>query len=245
MSKCSLNLLLIIILSSHTPKVMLCQSLKPFPVNEKFEYEARYGFIRLGSMVLEISDIATIDSKNCYAISCYLNSSPDLNFIFSLNDTIKVFTTIEGLLPVQYEKSVHEGQYQNYQKLTFNQDSLFVTLNDSQRIRISESSRDLVSFWYYLRRIPLIEKDTVKLMIFEARQSHKIECIVGKEETVKTPLGKFLAIRVTPRTAGKGVFGSSGSMDIWYTNDDHRLPVQIKTRMKFGTVVFKLQGAKY
>ncbi|MGB9720610.1 MAG: DUF3108 domain-containing protein [bacterium] len=240
-----MNLFLIIFLVSRSSNLLFGQSLRPFPSPEKLEYQARYGFITLGKMILSISDTTMIDNKKCYAISSCLNSNPDLNFIFSLNDTVNVLTTVAELLPVEYDKRVHEGKYQNHQRLTFNQDSLFVIADDSLKVAITEPSRDLLSFWYYLRRIPLIENDTVRLMIFEARQPHKIECIIGRTETVKTPLGTFSAIRVTPKTAGRGVFGSSGSMDIWYSNDDNRLPVQIKTKLRFGTVIFKLQGVRY
>ncbi len=212
---------------------------------ERLEYEAKFGFINLGNMVLEISDTMALGDKEYYLISSRLNSNPDLNFIFSLNDTIEVITTIEDLLPLRYEKRLHEGKYVKYEKMEFFQESLFVTINDSLSIENTEPTRDLLSFWYYLRRVPLTENDTLLLAIFEAKQQHRIECLVGKKEVIKTPLGKFATIKVTPQTKGKGVFGASGSMDIWYSNDENRYPVQIKTKLKFGTVVFKLKGVSY
>jgi len=221
------------------------ENLKIFPVGEKLEYEGKFGFINLGNMVLEIVDTATIAEGTYYVIVSCLNSNPDLNYLFSLNDTIKVYTMINSLTPVFYEKKIHEGKYSNYQRLKFNQDSFYVILNDSSKINLTQPVMDLLSFWYYLRRIPLIENDTIVLYIFEARQQHRIECIVGKKEIIKTPLGKFSTIRVTPKTPGKGVFGAGGSMDIWYTLDENRFPVQIKTKLKFGTVLFKLKGVSY
>lgn len=196
-------------------------------------------------MELEIIDTNTIDRRLYYTISSHLNSNPDLNVIFSLNDTIKVFTTVNELLPLSYEKRVHEGKYINYHKLLFEHDSLFVKVNDTLKVPITEPSRDMLSFWYYLRRITLIEGDTIKITLFEGKEQHTIECVVGKKEIVKTPLGKFSAIRITPRTRGKGIFGASGSMDIWYSDDNNRFPVQIKTRLKFGTVTFKLTEVGY
>ncbi len=217
-------------------------NLKLFPIGEKLEYEAKFGFINLGNMVLKIVDTTTINGKQCYFVSSHLNSSSDLNFLFTLNDTINVTTTINDLVPLFYEKRIHEGKYSIYQKLFFNQDSLYVTINDSAKIKISQPVMDLLSFWYYLRRIPLVENDTIVVYIFEARQQHRIECRVGKKETIKTPLGKFSTIRVTPKAPNKGVFGAGGAMDIWYTDDEKRFPVQIKTKLKFGTVLFKLKG---
>ncbi|MEO0128809.1 MAG: DUF3108 domain-containing protein [candidate division WOR-3 bacterium] len=217
------------------------KNLKFFPIGEKLEYEARFGLINLGNMALQIIDTTTVNGKQCYLISSHLNSSSALNYLFILNDTINVTTTINDLMPVFYEKRIHEGKYTNYQKVNFNQDSLYVIINDSSRIKISQPVMDLLSFWYYLRCVPLIENDTIVLYIFEAKQQHRIDCVVGKKEIIKTPLGKFSTIRVTPKTSNKGVFGAGGSMDIWYTNDENRFPVQIKTKLKFGTVLFKLK----
>ncbi len=237
--------MLILILTTHLINFLICQPVNLFSPGERLQYDAKFGFINLGSMVLEIVDTVTIDRSLCYTISSRLNSNPALNFIFSLNDTISVFTTVNELLPVSYEKRTHEGKYTEYQKLHFFHDSLFVRVNDSVKMAITEPVRDLLSFWYCLRRMSLIEDDTIKLAIFDGKQQHTIECIVGKIEVVKTPLGKFSAIRVTPKTKGKGVFGSGGSMDIWYTDDNNRFPVQIRTKLKFGTVTFKIAGVNH
>ncbi len=237
-----LEIILFLFLLTIVPNLLHSENLKIFSIGEKLVYEGKFGFINLGNMVLKIVDTATVAGSACYLITSCLNSNPDLNYLFSLNDTIKVYTMINNLMPVFYEKKIHEGKYSNYQRLTFNQDSLYIILNDSLKIKITQPVMDLLSFWYYLRRIPLIENDTIVLYIFEARQQHRIECIVGKKEIIKTPLGKFSTIRVTPKTSGKGVFGAGGSMDIWYTLDDNRFPIQIKTKLKFGTVLFKLKG---
>ncbi len=214
-------------------------------VYERLEYEARFGFMNLGSMVLEVLDTVVCNGKKCYIISSRLNSNPDLSFIFSLNDSIEVVTTIDEFLPLRYEKRLHEGKYARYEKLMFIQDSLKVVLNDSLIIKTTEPTRDLLSFWYYLRQIPLIENDTFFMAIFETRQQHKIECVVGKREVIKTPLGRFNTIRVTPQAKGKGLFGTGGAMDIWYSDDHNRYPVLIKTKLKFGTVIFRLTGVSH
>jgi hypothetical protein len=218
---------------------------RPLLPGERLEYEARFGMIRLGRMVIEIVDTITMEGVLCYRISSRINSNPDLHFLFSLNDTVNVITSVNELLPLVYEKRIHEGKYSNYYKYNFSQESLFVIVNDSTKVKIKNPVMDLLSFWYYLRKLRLIEHDTIHLILFESMKEHRVDCLIGKKEVVKTPMGRFLAIRVTPKTQGKGVFGPTGSMDIWYSDDENRLPVQIITKLKFGTVVFKLMGVKY
>jgi hypothetical protein len=49
---------------------------------------------------------------------------------------------------------------------------------------------------------------------------------------------------VEPGTKDKGLFGPQGKMEIWYSDDEMSYPVQIKTRMKFGSITFKLMGVR-
>jgi hypothetical protein len=213
-----------------------------FTVGERLEYAAKFGFLNLGTMVLEVTDTATIADRPCYRITSLLNSNPDLGFLFALNDTIEVSTTADMLLPVIYDKRVHEGKYAKRTTLRFDQDSLYVHYSDTLRYAIPPGTRDLLSFWYYLRRIPLVVGDTLDLIIHETKENHTIKCHVRRKDTLKTTLGKMLTVLVVPQTKGKGVFGTTGSMEIWYSDDEKRYPVQIKTRMKFGTATFKLKG---
>lgn len=218
--------------------------LSAFPIGEQLEYTAKFGFLNIGKMTLEITDTITCQNRKCYRLCSQLNSNKSLGFLFSLNDTIEVYATQDSLLPLFYEERINEGNYQNYSKLFFNQDSLFVVYNDTLRLEILENTRDLLSFWYYLRTIPLLEGDTINLNIHKSKENHKIGCLVGQKEVIKTGLGKFTAIRVVPKTEGKGIFGKKGGMEIWYTDDEKKYPVQIKTRMKFGSIIFKLKGVK-
>jgi len=212
-----------------------------FTVGEKLNYVARFSFITLGSMTLEIKDTLSYDSTACYHFRSVINSSPGLSFLFSLNDTIDVYAETTGLLPLFYEEKLNESKYHHRSKLVFNHDSLFVVYDDSLIFEIAAQTRDLLSFWYYLRTIPLKIGDTIVVRIHKSMENHEILCPVVKKETIKTPGGEFNTILVSPQTTGKGVFGSKGSMDIWYSDDEKRYPVQIRAKMKIGSILFKLK----
>lgn len=214
-------------------------------VGERIEYKAQYGFLELGSMVLEVLDTINYAGKKCYVLSSRLNSNPELGFIFSLNDTIEVWTTIDSFLPVVYKKGVHEGKYTNLTRLEFDHRKLLVYEGGSLKDTLLYPARDLLSYWYYLRTIPLIEGDTSNVIIYEGEDNNDVQCIIDKKINLKTKLGNFLATKLKLRTKAKGVLGSSGSMEIWYSTDSNRLPLQIKTHLKFGTVIFKIVGVSY
>lgn len=215
-----------------------------FPLGERLEFTAKYGLLNIGTMVLEVADTATVQGRPCFRIVSVISSRPSLKFLFSLNDTIEVSTTQQYLLPLVYEEMLHEGKYRRHSMLIFNPDSQFVVYDDTHRLDLPRYCRDLLSFWYYLRTVPLVEGDTLLTNVHRSEQSYEVYCHVGKTEKVKTPYGEFPAVRVSPQTAGQGIFAKKGNMEIWYSDDDNRYPVQIKTRFNFGSITFKLKNVK-
>ena len=215
-----------------------------FSLGEKLEYDAKFSFLNLGSMTLEVVDTLTYEGTNCYLISSVLNSSRSLRFLFSIDDTIEVYTSTEGLIPRLYRERINEGGYQRKSIVRFDTGARTVSYDDSLAMEIAEDTRDILSFWYYLRVIPLGVGDTVWLSVHSALENHDIMCEVTGYETVKTNAGEFNTIVVKPQTEGKGIFGAKGGMEIWYSEVE-RLPVQIKASMKFGSVLFKLREVNY
>jgi hypothetical protein len=64
--------------------------------------------------------------------------------------------------------------------------------------------------------------------------------VEGREE-IKTPLGTFKTLRAQP-TADAGVVKNRGNIWIWYTDDERHLPVQMRARLFWGTITFRLTG---
>ena len=215
-----------------------------FSLGERLDYDAKFSFLNLGTMILEVKDTITYEGAHCYRISSVLNSTRALRFLFSIDDTIEVYTSSDLLVPLLYQERINESGYRRECNLYFDHELQKVSYDDSLVFSIAPNTRDLLSFWYYLRQIPLLTGDTIILSIHNARENHDIHCVVRGKEDVKTEAGTFNTIVVEPRTEGKGIFGAGGGMIIWYSEAD-RLPVQIKASMKFGSVLFKLREAVY
>jgi len=211
-----------------------------FAPGERLEYVASFSFLNLGSMTLEIYDTLTYQDQPCYHLSSLLNSSPGFAFLFTLNDTVDVYSTTGDLLPLYYAEKKHESNYHSSSRIQFNHDSLTARYDDTLTLDIFKRSRDVLSFWYFLRTIPLSVGDSFEINIHASRKNHTIPCAVTRQEIIKTPLGEFNTVLVHPEVT-EGIFGSGGGMDIWYSVDIHRYPVQIKANMKIGSVLFKLK----
>jgi hypothetical protein len=218
--------------------LLVCLSFSP---GERLEYVGKFSFINLGSMTLQVIDTVVHDDQLCYHFSSILNSNPGLRFLFSLNDTIDVLSRADSLLPLLYEERKHEGSYEIHSQMVFDHNGLTVTYDDTLQCDLEASSRDLVSFWYYLRTVPLYVGETVFVNIHASKDNYVIPCYVEKEELIHTACGEFNTVLVRPQTEEKGIFGSGGGMDIWYDLDEPHYPVQIKAKTKSGSVLFKIK----
>jgi hypothetical protein len=215
-----------------------------FSIGEKLEYDAKYSFLTLGEMILEVRDTLTYEDADCYLISSVLNSASAFRFLFSIDDTIEVYTGVDDLLPYLYQERINESGYQRVSNWYFDHTTLTVTYDDSLEFSIAPDTRDMLSLWYYLRRVPLNIGDTLVFDLHNAQQNYQIFCsVLGWQET-KTKAGQFNTTLVNIQTEGEGVFGAKGGMEIWYSEAE-RLPVQIKASMKFGSVLFKLREVSH
>jgi hypothetical protein len=64
-----------------------------------------------------------------------------------------------------------------------------------------------------------------------------------EREQVKTPAGTFNTIRYEVNVLNNVIYSRQGRVFVWLTDDDRRLPVQIRLRMNFplGTVTLELE----
>jgi hypothetical protein len=51
-----------------------------------------------------------------------------------------------------------------------------------------------------------------------------------RRETVTVPAGTFAATVVRPTIRTTGLFSENGEAQVWFSDDAHRVPVQVKTR---------------
>ena len=67
-----------------------------------------------------------------------------------------------------------------------------------------------------------------------------VEVKVESRERVKSPLGQFDTIRVKAEPVSGSMKGK-GVLWVWFSDDGRRIPVQMKSKLGFATLLFQLQ----
>ena len=98
---------------------------------------------------------------------------------------------------------------------------------------------DVLSGIFYVASLPLVQGVTYTFPLNDGGKTVDVQARAETREVVKTPAGEFQTIRVSPEAAS-GVVKERGRIWIWYSNDARRIPVQMRARMFWGTLTFRL-----
>jgi hypothetical protein len=64
-----------------------------------------------------------------------------------------------------------------------------------------------------------------------------------RKETVTVPAGRYSTVVVAPSIRTKGMFAEGGEAQVWFSDDERRMPVQVKSKFGGFTVTLALQSA--
>ncbi|MBX7172565.1 MAG: DUF3108 domain-containing protein [Pyrinomonadaceae bacterium] len=107
---------------------------------------------------------------------------------------------------------------------------------------IEDETHDLISGIYILRSMPLAVGNSFALNISDSGLVYKVPVNITKKEMQNTIFGKVMCFRIEPQVFGKGrMIESDGSMIIWITDDNRRLPVRANLNTSIGKVDVKLK----
>ncbi len=212
----------------------------PFKVGEKLVYNAKFNIIPSGTAFLEVLSRDSINGNGVYHARFTAKTNLTFDPIFKIRDQIDIWMDEQTLYTHQLIKTIREGKYRKKISTTiYYQDSLAVINSDS--IKIHDVVRDPYSLFYYLRSIPLEIGEVLEFKSFENKNTTQFKLSVTGTETISTKAGTFSCIIVRPYRKGKTLLKNKGDMQIWFSNDEKRLPVQIQIKMKFGSMLLKLK----
>jgi hypothetical protein len=114
-------------------------------------------------------------------------------------------------------------------------------------IAIPNCVHDVVAGLLRLRRTKVEVGQSVQLPLSDGRKSAAVKIEAQERERVTTPAGAFSTVRYEVNVLNGVVYSRAGRVFVWLTDDERRLPVQIRLRMNFplGTVTLELEKEEH
>jgi hypothetical protein len=173
-----------------------------------------------------------------------------INLIFHVGDRFQSNFDREKGCTYEFDKQTVEGRRQlnSTLKLDYGQgksilDEKNLVTGQTKHVEagVPGCLTDLLTGVFYASSQPMALGHTFAIPVVDAMHPVLVTMKVEGREEIKTPLGSFKTLRVQP-TADAGVVKNRGNIWIWYTDDERHLPVQMRARLFWGTITFRLTG---
>ncbi|HLY41024.1 MAG TPA: DUF3108 domain-containing protein [Terracidiphilus sp.] len=216
-----------------------------FPQKQTLTYSVDWRVFSAGTAVLHFE--AAGDKEH---IAATADTAGAINLLFHVSDRFQSTIDRTKGCTDEFDKQTIEGRRQVNAtlKMDYTQnksvlDEKNVVKNVSKHVEsaVPGCMTDLLTGVYYVASQPLEVGHNFVIPLVDAMHNVPVTIKVEGREEVKTPLGTFKTIRVQP-TAAAGVVKNRGNIWIWYTDDDRHLPVQMRARLFWGTITFRLTG---
>lgn len=213
-------------------------------IPEKLVYELSWTGIPVGTASQEITE-----SGNMRRIVSLARSNDWLSTFFPVEDRIessydRTLAPFPGLAR-HYRLRTREGSRLRDREILFEQERKIAHYRDNLKGRkadvpIPADTIDVYGSFYYIRYLPLEVGKSSRINILDSKKQRRVEVRVLRKERIKTVLGEVYTIVIQPMVASEGVFEGKGTVHIWLTDDDRRIPVRARTRVAVGSVTANL-----
>ncbi len=216
-----------------------------FPEKQTLTYAVDWRVFPAGTAVLHFEA-----NGNSERITANADTIGAINLLFHVGDKFQSTFDRDKGCTNEFDKQTVEGRRQvnSTMRLDYEQgksilDEKNLVTGKAKHIEaaVPGCMTDLLTGIYYASSQPMEVGKTFVIPVVDAMHIVPVAMKVEGREEIKTPLGTFKTVRVQP-TADAGVVKNRGNIWIWYTDDERHLPVQMRARLFWGTITFRLTG---
>jgi hypothetical protein len=216
-----------------------------FPQKQTLTYEVDWRVFPAGTAVLRFEALGDRER-----LSATADTIGAINLLFHVDDHFQSTFDREKGCTYEFSKQTVEGRRQvnstlklDYQKglSILDEKNLVTGQTKHAESGIPGCLTDLLTGVFYASSQPMELGHTFVIPVVDAMRNVPVTMKIEAREQVKTPLGTFNTLRAQPM-ADAGVVKNRGAIWIWYTDDERHLPVQMRARLFWGTITFRLTG---
>jgi Protein of unknown function (DUF3108) len=224
--------------------------LPPFPRGETLTYDVEWSIFTAGNVVATLVDPGhgAMPSE----ITTTARSQGFASLLFRVQDTFDSFFDPQTLCSSRITKKINENSKHREIDIVFDakrglalrdQRDLNTPNAPAKRVenKIPACVEDIVTAFYYLRRHDLHVGQDIHMNLNDGGESQEITVEVQAREPIPTALGNRMAFRLEPKIFGT-LYKKKGSLLVWLSDDDQRLPLRLKMKISVGTFTSNLKS---
>jgi len=224
-----------------------------FKDGEWFRFRISYsGWWKAGEATLSV-DNETLKGKPVYHVKGKGVTTGMTKLFFGVEDYYETYIDKQTTLPYRFIRKIDEGGHTKDKIIDFDQQARVATVNDKKHNEIKTfqtepNIHDMVSSFYHLRNAidanTLKEGDETVINMFFDQENFKFKLKFLGREVVKTKFGKVKALVFRPYVQAGRVFKEKESLTVWISDDQNKIPLQIKADLAVGSLKADIDAYK-
>jgi hypothetical protein len=213
----------------------------PYAAGERLAYDVKFGSIDVGDAVMEVLGLENVRGRQALHIRFNVKGG---TFLYKVNDRYESWIDTVNLISLRHWQQIDEGSYERERKYEIMPEIGVYKENEKPNQPTVAEPLDDGSFFFFLRTIPLEVGKTYSFDRYFKPDRNPVTVTVVRRERIKVPAGTFEAIVLHPTIKAKGVFGEGGQAEIWLADDSSRIMLQMKSKLKIGSLNLYLKNIR-
>jgi len=211
----------------------------PFGVGERFDYTAKFGMLSVGTASIQVAEIDTVRGQPAFLFRFSLDGSA---LVFRIQSSLESWTSVQGFRSLRFRQDSKENSRRYLREYEIFGDSGYYRQKEATATTpTSAEPLDDASFLYFVRTTPLEVGKSYKFERHFKPELNPILINVLKRETIELPDGTKVPSLVLNPVVGDKMFAERAEARLWITDDARRIPVQIRSRLPYGTITLRLE----
>ncbi len=204
----------------------------PFGPGERLDYDVTLGrgfaTFHVGGGSFEVNGIDTVRGHPTYKLAMRLHGSA---LGVRVDEDMESWLDVVSLITRRFQQDEKQFRYERHRTREFfpEERTYFQPDKNEHGTIPTDQPLDDLSFLYYARTLPLEVGQTYTLDRYFDPAGNPVTIKVVRRDTVKVPAGTFSTIVVQPVIRTKGLFGQGGHAEVYFSDDDRRLLVEVKS----------------
>jgi len=214
------------------------------PDSETLVYSVEWHMLNAGAATVTLKRDG--DSEHLRSIA---DTSGVVNKLFTVHDTFDADIEPRTFCTQQISKHSEEGARRIERWVHFDYHSAKshmeeVSLKTGVRRQadfdIPPCVTDVVSGFFYAASLDLAPGSSQTFPVNDGGKTTDVKIDVEGRNRIKVPYGEFQALRVKAEPVS-GPLAGKGVLWVWFTDDARHIPLQLKSKFGFATLLFQLQ----
>jgi hypothetical protein len=211
----------------------------PWDVGERTTYDVKFGPLKVGSGSMEVAGREELRGEPVWHTVFRIKGG---TFFYKVDDRMESWFTRDDLSSLRYIQDINEGSRDRTRTFDIFPDRQVFREDEKPEAPSVANPLDDGSFIYFIRTTPMEVGQTYEYQRYFRPDRNPVRIQVLRKERVSVPAGTFDAIVVRPIIKAKGVFSENGQAELWFSDDERRIMLQMKTKLSFGSLNLYLKS---